>query len=162
MKEYNKKAKEQLREDTNNRISELRREMIFLTRSVGKNPLSIGYYTQIKDLLEDLMMLELAQRAAEVTIQFQTINKIISIDDRALAPFRAEMEKAKTLKMITGILSITGCLDTEDVLSKVTTYMYGPKMPKDTKTEKEINTLNEIKKLLDDYARKIEKSCKPK
>lgn len=95
--------------------------MLFLTRQVGRNPLATGYYIQLKELLEDLLMLELAQRVAEATMKFYTRNKTLVINDQSLVPFRSEMEKAKTLKLVSGVLSLSGCLDVESVLDKVTT-----------------------------------------
>lgn len=140
-------------QEEKDKTASIKREMLFLTRKVGSNALSAGYYVQMKDLLEDLLMLELAQRAAEATIQFNTKNKIISIEHHHLNAFRAEMEKAKTLKLITGILSLSGHFDVEGVLDKVTTAMYGPK----TKKEKTPDLLAELKKIMADYAKKITK-----
>lgn len=136
----------------------LSQEMIFLTRKVAGNPLARDYYTQLKELLEELLMLDLAQRAVEATVKYETRNKIISIDDSSLAPFRAEMEKAKTLKLASGILSATGYLDVESALSRIEEILYGPKKPtENVQTEKIVSRLKE---LLDDYSKRMENLIK--
>lgn len=142
------------------KLLSLKREMEFLTRRVAKNPLSTSYYTQIKELLEDLLMLELAQRAAEVTVQYQTRNKIISIQEQDLTSFRLEMEKAKTLKLVAGILSLTGYLNVEDVLDKVTSTIYGPRINRVNDSKDSL--LKDLKKILDSYASKLENTIKQK
>lgn len=134
--------------------SQMRKEAIFLTRKVASNPLASGYYTQIKDLLEDLLMLDLAQKAAEAQLKYQTRNKVLVVDDNNLAPFRAEMERAKTLKLVTGVLSLSGHLDVESVLDKVANSLYAPNTP--SQESNQANLLSEIKKMLDSYAKKME------
>lgn len=148
----------QFLEEEREKLASVKREMLLLTRKVGRNPLAAGYYIQIKDLLEDLMMLELAQKAAESTMKFDSANKIITIDDASLGPFRAEMEKAKMLKLVAGVLSLSGCLNVEDTLDKVTSSMYGPRI-KDKKS-KDIDVLSEVKKIVDSYSKKLEKALK--
>lgn len=145
--------KAHLREERKNRDRSLRQDMIFLTRKVGRNSLAKGYYIQLKELLEDLLMLELAQKAVEATVKYETKDKVISIDDNSLAPFRAEMEKAKTVKMVTGVLSATGYLDVESALSRVEELLYGPKK---ADTKQADTTISQIRVLLDNYAKRME------
>lgn len=150
---------EQVKAEDKEIEASLKREMLFLTRQVGRNPLATGYYIQLKELLEDLLMLELAQRAAEATMKFYTRNKTLVINDQSLVPFRSEMEKAKTLKLVSGVLSLSGCLDVESVLDKVTTAIYGPKHPS---KQKDDNTVEEIRKIVTEYAKRIEKAMTAK
>lgn len=147
-------VKEYQKEERKNKDRNLRQEMIFLSRKVAGNPLARGYYIQLKELLEEMLMLELAQRSVEATMRYETRNKIISIDENSLAPFRAEMEKAKTLKLITGILSATGHLDIESVLERVEDSLYGPKKVEEKQTK---DIVSQMKELLDNYSKKMEK-----
>lgn len=133
----------------------LHREMLLLMQKVGRNPVAKGYYVQMKDVLEDLLMLELAQKAAEATMKFQTRNKILVVNDRALAPFRAEMERAKTLKLVTGVLSLSGHLDVDGAVELAMSALYGPR-DREKPTEKEGKLLAQIQSMLDGYAKKIE------
>ena len=133
----------------------LHREMLLLTQKVGRNPLARGYYTQIKAVLEDLLMLELAQKAAEATMKFQTRDKILVVNDKALAPFRAEMERAKTLKLVSGVLSLSGHLDVDGAVELAMSALYGPR-DKDKPAEKEGKLLTQLQAMLDGYAKKIE------
>lgn len=133
----------------------LHREYLLLTQKVGRNPLAKGYYTQIKDVLEDLLMLELAQKAAEATLKFQTRDKILVVNDRSLAPFRAEMERAKTLKLIAGVLSLSGHLDVDGAVELAMSALYGPR-DKEKPAEKEGKLFAQLQAMLDGYAKKIE------
>jgi hypothetical protein len=133
----------------------LRREMLLLTRKVGRNPLAAAYYTQMKDLLEEILMMELAQKAVEATMKCNTQNKIICVTDTSLAPFRTEMEKAKTLKLIAGVLSLSGHLDVDGAVELAMSALYGPR-DKEKPAEKEGKLLAQLQAMLDGYAKKIE------
>lgn len=147
--------KEYLKGQRKTRDRVLNQEMVFLTRKVAGNPLAMGYYIQLKELLEELLMLDLAQRAVEATMKYETRNKIISIDDNSLTPFRSEMEKAKTLKLATGVLSATGYLDVESALSRIEEVLYGPKKPTENVQTEQI--VSRLKELLDNYSKKMER-----
>lgn len=136
----------------------LRREMLLLTRKVGRNPLAAAYYTQMKDLLEEILMMELAQKAVEATMKCNTQNKIICVTDTSLAPFRTEMEKAKTLKLVAGVLSMSGHLDVEGALNRVSDTLYGPR--REDHKDSNNSLLAELREMIEAYSKKIDKSIK--
>ena len=151
---YTELAWEEKREQGN----ALRREMILLTRKVGRNPLATAYYAQMKDILEDLLMMELAQKAVESTMKCNTQNKILQVSDAALGPFRAEMDRAKTLKLASGVLSMSGHQDVDGALERLTDTLYGPR--KETKKDSDKAILSQLQEMLESYAKKVEKSIK--
>lgn len=143
-----------IREEHRKRTAILKQEMLYLTRKVARNKLATDYYIQLKELLEELLMLDLAQKAVEATMKFETRNKVISIDDSSLLQFRTEMEKAKTLKLVSGILSATGHFEVDRVLEKIESLLYAPSQKSDS--SKADDTISRLKKLLDTYAKKME------
>lgn len=141
------------KKERQNEIDALKRETKLLSAKVASNHVARGYYVQMKEVLEDLLMLELAQKAIEARMKYETRGKLIRIDDNSLAPFRNELEKVKHIKLVEGILSASGVLDIQEIMSHLYEFMYNNQEVK----RKKADPLKELKQVLDMYADKLNK-----
>lgn len=134
---------------------ELRRQAEFLKKKAESNALSRDYFNAFKDIINEILMIELAQKAAESHFLHSTRFSNIRVDENSLSAFRRELEKAKLLKLITGILETTGSFNIEEIISLVSNTLYGPK-PATSRTDTHKQTA-ELKKILNEYITTLEK-----
>jgi hypothetical protein len=142
-------------QEEESRLEELSRTSNLLMSKTTSNQVANAYYIQLRALLEDILMLELAQKTTEVSLMKDTYSSIISINESSLKQFREEMEKAKTLKLITGILSITGSLNLEDNLQNVSNKIYGVES-KPIQKDSFSSLKKDIKDMFENYLQQLE------
>lgn len=90
------------------------REANALQLYVDNSEVSSGYYTAFSLILKELLDMEVAQKCAEYNAILKTKDDIVNVSEQDLHSFRSELEKLKTIFMVTKLVDTLG-LSSKDV-----------------------------------------------